>query len=418
MSEENATGADSNANPPTGERAQTQTNNNHQRRNNNRNNNNNNNSNQRSTSVHQKDWCGGTPELKAVLALKNEKLTYRTSLEVFMEKLNTHCKKELRHYDDVSLLLISHIDPTNKLKKAMPELKTDEEKEKFSKDPLYEFQMKKEVENWQKRCEVLKDNLHKIFGLIYDQCTDAVKAEIKVQRDDWQRKIQVSDCVWLLKVLKTVVSGIDEQSDPFDVLIQSLRDYLFVKQGEDENEDAFFKRLKTLEDSLVLCGGGYLLCPPDLCGTNSNGDVTNKTKESCRERFRAMVMMRGSNGKRYGNLLTEIRNGRDLGNDWWPKTSIDAYQLLSRRNDKQRTNNRNPNGGGRGNPGGGRGHPGGRGRGGLHTDTQFLQDGESREIVQGLNGARLLPTVKCNTCQQYGHLARDCPRGGSSEGGH
>mmetsp|Transcript_11464 Transcript_11464/g.16625 ORF Transcript_11464/g.16625 Transcript_11464/m.16625 type:complete len:104 (+) Transcript_11464:182-493(+) len=83
------------------------------------------------------------------------------------------------------------------------------------------------------------------------------------------------DIVWLSKELKRETAGIDSMGNRHVNYIKSLRMTLNMKQGSEESNESYLKRLNASVESLKLAGGAHVLTSPDLITTVG----TNATKQ-------------------------------------------------------------------------------------------------------------------------------------------
>ena len=119
-----------------------------------------------------------------------------------------------------------------------------------------------------------------------------------------------------------------------------------IKQGQYESTDAFFTRFNSTYQTLEFAGGADSLFSDDLF-ESTGVPVDDKVEEkACAERVKAMCLIQRSDLNRYSELVTELKNASYVGNDEYPTTTADAYDLLLRRCNTVPTN---PRGCGRGN---------------------------------------------------------------------
>ena len=129
---------------------------------------------------------------------------------------------------------------------------------------------------------------------------------------------------------------------------------------------------------------------------------TEKEKKVESEKFMAVLLLLNSDPIRYKALNTELLHSAQLKeDDEYPKTSSSAYELMCRRSGRyeniltpryesshRRINN------------------------GYRRAVQFLQDGNTGppnncSLVTGLDNTTI--QVQCYKCQDWGHLANNCP---------
>ena len=101
-----------------------------------------------------------------------------------------------------------------------------------------------------------------------------------------------------------------------------------------------------------------------------------------------MCLIQRSAPNRYSELVTELKNASYVGNDEYPTTSADAYDLLLRRCNIVPTASNNRR----------------RGNGLMFTQTE---DGGNDQPVPGRDGTILLDK-RCFRCQKRGHIRPNC----------
>ena len=92
-----------------------------------------------------------------------------------------------------------------------------------------------------------------------------------------------------------------------------------------------------MKEAVEHCGGeigkhrelwDYLLKKKGITGGGTEDDKTKADVES-KEAYEAVAFLCGLNGERYQGLLDELANAFLNGRDEYPKTVVDAYNLVS-----------------------------------------------------------------------------------------
>ena len=196
--------------------------------------------------------------------------------------------------------------------------------------------MKDTISRYGNRRTTVKKNVGKIYELLWGQCTVSIKTLLKGEKDYDDRK-KANDVSWLVKQLRNLTSGVDNQADPIDVYFQALWEWSHIRQHENKSEDAFQKRADTLTQNLILAGGEDVLYPRKLL--DSQVTDRDKPKEEFKnaliDRVRAMHLICRSDLKKHGSLVTELRRAKDVGRDEWPITKPSAFKLLVKRANMQ-----------------------------------------------------------------------------------
>ena len=123
------------------------------------------------------------------------------------------------------------------------------------------------------------------------------------------------------------------------------------------------------------------------------------------EKFKAMIMIKRADGKRFNDLKRRLREASDVGRDEYPTTVAGAYDLLVRTQDQIRNvlqNKTNTRFGG-----------------GDRTKIMFAQVDNGDEngcvMVPGLDGT-INPKMTCWHCNKQGHGRENCPDNPSASG--
>jgi len=103
--------------------------------------------------------------------------------------------------------------------KKKPSVLTEEEQKSVVDQDIY----REEFKSYVKDLKVLKLNLKKLYSLVYGNCTDSVKTIIKTD-DEYEKRSKSFNCAWLLRKVKTTVSGIDTKTN----LRVSLHAVIFI----------------------------------------------------------------------------------------------------------------------------------------------------------------------------------------------
>ena len=120
----------------------------------------------------------------------------------------------------------------------------------------------------------LLNNIEKIYATIWGQCTQSLQGIVR-NIDEYKKKAQSFDVIWLLEQLKKITSGIDVKLNKRAVLHDQLLTFLTMRQGATESNDDYVKRFTSNLQVLELAGGGHILCSPTImekAGTTATDD--------------------------------------------------------------------------------------------------------------------------------------------------
>ena len=69
-----------------------------------------------------------------------------------------------------------------------------------------------EIKQFVCKKQTLKNNINKIYAIVWGQCISGVQSVLKGEEDFEKRKEDV-DCLWLLKSIKKITAGIDNKDN-------------------------------------------------------------------------------------------------------------------------------------------------------------------------------------------------------------
>ena len=345
-----------------------------------------------------KGFLGAEPKVGAVLGLIVEKMDKKLPFVQFREKLINYVGREhpmgdtlvciIKDGSDPHVVLDTRYEPAN--------LSAEEMKEDF-KVKVYMEKLKR----YMIKTDELLTNQRKLYDVIWGQCSDQLQEVIKYL-DDYEDKETKKDIPWLMEQLQRETVGIDSMGNKYVNLIKAIKLLINMRQGQEESDDVYLKRMKANAESLKLAGGKHIFVSPELI-TSAGSTVTAKETSTEIDKFLGFLLLLNADQQRYGDLQKELAQDAQLGNDNYPQTTASTYELLCRRSGRYESFGR-PGRGGRNGGRGGRGYSG-RGNRGM----QFLQSAipEGVTLIPGKDGT--VVDFQCYRCQDFGHLANNCP---------
>jgi hypothetical protein len=266
------------------------------------------NKNQRQYNEHQStQYEGSNPEIGGVLVLCNETFSKKVPFSVFQQKLKNHILTEFDYARDIIPIIDEFKDTLEQLNKE--QLGDIPVKDKTSQVAIWMKQ--EEVKAHIKRINTLKNNKETLCGLIWGQCSNALKEIIKGD-SDYTKKFKVYDCIWLLKKAKMITSGIDEKANKHKSLLDSITTLMTMKQGPYESNNAYRTRLDSNALTVILAGGQGVLCSYKLLNVSYENATETEIDEEM-ERFKAMIMIRRADHARFGDLKKSLDASTYLG---------------------------------------------------------------------------------------------------------
>ena len=266
-------------------------------------------------------------------------------------------------------------DPTDKTKKTKV---IDDESKELWKDALKTYSKKQDARDV---------NEGKAFALILGQCSDMIRSKME-SHADWEKTNDTSDPIALLKIVKhCMVHKTTTRHEGYS-LIEALENLGRFRQGEKMNVEDYRDRLISLIDIYKDLGGEP--------GIQKKLVSKYGSEASALEAYTALLLIKKSDPKRYGDLQNDLANDFTRGLDGYPDTISKAYDMLANYRPLKRNNNTNNNNypknelsfatygdeddtgrGGRGRGRGGRGY--GRGRGGGFQHKGGVADNQNKD---------------------------------------
>ena len=113
-----------------------------------------------------------------------------------------------------------------------------------------ELLLKSELTDYTKRAVLAKSNMASLWGIVIGQCTDSLQEQIRAE-DEYETNSSNYDSIWLIKTLKKVISGVTAQSNIYHSLFHALKDFYNIRQQDNENVEAYYRRF---QDRLQMVG--------------------------------------------------------------------------------------------------------------------------------------------------------------------
>ena len=259
-----------------------------------------------------------------------------------------------------------------------------------------------QIKLFAKREDVLHENLRSTYSLIYGQCTDALRERIKAH-EDYPRADRRADALLLLAIIKACMYRAQHNRNPQHMIHEAVRQFYLYRQDKGMTCEAYRRGFVNLVEVAEMAGasiGRDDNAVRDILRAERTFDIGNPSpaervaaERQAKEQYLAVAFLLGANRDRYGKLIEDIENAMVQGNDTYPKTVNDAYNLLLHWKHNPRNVMRALNMSAMGGA--------------------FMQDGEEEErgSVHANNGrqGKDKSHIKCFRCKKMGHYANECP---------
>jgi hypothetical protein len=193
--------------------------------------------------------------------------------------------------------------------------------------------------------------------------------------------------------LQEFVFKSDDRQYKYKAEDQAKRNYYYLRQTPEMSCQEYFERVRSVVDVIKSLGGSVvddMHLKDELPEREPRNGYTEEQLTAARKRIQDKTVAYGilvrADRSRFGKLIEEIENDFLKGNNDYPVTPTEAYNLLV--NYRSYNNNKRT-----------------AGQGGL-DHVAFLSDGK-RQKQEG--ESRYFPHIKCFKCNQFGHNKSDCP---------
>jgi hypothetical protein len=257
-------------------------------------------------------------------------------------------------------------------------------------------QYKMDYQAYHKRVDNMKDNMYKLYSIVWGQCTSSLQEELQ-GLEDFELKDFDFDVKWLLQSIQLTSAGIDKCTINInESVFAAVHKFYTFKQQESENCDAYLVRYTALLDSLQLAEINVLqheILEKEMKKINIT--TTLSTKDEAIECYKAVTFILSSDPWRFSTLIQGLKMDALKGIERYPTTMTMAYDLLNQY-EKQHVRRRPPSAQPRPGP--------------SQQGMQFLQAPPDTVFVAGSDG-RMNRNVQCwnPKCGAWGHMQTTCP---------
>jgi hypothetical protein len=238
------------------------------------------------------------------------------------------------------------------------------------------------------------DNKMKLYSLLWGQSSKTTQSKVETHLNYEQCKNDY-DSLGLLKILREFVFKSDDRQYKYKAEDQAKRAYYNLRQTPEMSCQEYFECVRNIVEVIKSLGGSLaddMHLADELPDTRPARGYTEAQNREARERILNKkvaygLLVRADRG-RYGKLIEEVENAYLKGNNDYPKTPTEAYNLLV--NYKSYNTNK-------------RTQPGGL------DQVAFVAEGKR------LKGDGEYPNIQCFKCKRMGHYKSDCPEKGKTE---
>ena len=214
----------------------------------------------------------GKIETLSTLGMKSDKRT--DSFMVFQNGIHDYVISNLDYATDIAPLIKDFVNPMPILMRNIPTKKKlkiqagidpniDDDKlsndEKELVEGISEI-VTSELKLFSTRRNILFQNITKLFGIIWGQCTPSLQEDIRGLQD-YKNETDSYNTLWLLENLKRASSGNDKAQYEYLTIVKNLKSLFMSRQGDNESLEHINTRLESSLQNLKLAKGSLAFKP-------------------------------------------------------------------------------------------------------------------------------------------------------------
>ena len=192
-----------------------------------------------------------------------------------------------------------------------------------------------QVKEYVKQHSRLHENIKRLWALVWGQCSDTIRTRLQ-SLETYEDMRAASDGLQLLIAIKDLMFNVQEQKYvPLSIHL-AKQQFFLLSQGRNTVGE-YYEQFKNPTYVLNHIGTGIgdddAIMKQVLRSRGINiEDATDDQEEAAEltgtQWYLALAFLMGSDRNRYGRLLEKLENDFTAGNDNYPKTLTDAYNML------------------------------------------------------------------------------------------
>ena len=250
-------------------------------------------------------------------------------------------------------------------------------------------------------------SLKSLWAVVWGQCSPAVITKLEENEliTSWKASGDVCN---LLEEIKLVCMRFEQKRSLF-AIIRNQKQHLLNYRQEGESLHKYLEVYKSLVDNIKRFGGELgtdvglvkeMMLSDGLSYETDYANLGDDDKEDllkrCEDKYLAVCFLLGGSIKKYGSLVADLQNSYLMGDDKFPTTVAESYQMMANYtappNEGQTLSSNSV-----------------QSAYGYMTGMSFAQtDGKKEVPVPGVDGI-LHPNIICFKCQKPGHYKNQCP---------
>jgi hypothetical protein len=180
------------------------------------------------------------------------------------------------------------------------------------------------------REEKLEENITKLYNLVWGQCSEALRAKIE-SLNEFSNIRDVMDGIALLRLIKTIAFKFEPQLYAPMAIDNALHKFINAKQGKQMTAAAYLEHFQNNVEVLEAVGaslGPHRGVISLITGGGGINDATEEQLAEANERSLAVAFINKADRSRYGRMIEDLANNYLMGQNNYPITLTQAYNLL------------------------------------------------------------------------------------------
>ena len=187
-------------------------------------------------------------------------------------------------------------------------MKSEEEDDSETTKIMKKRINKRQIDEYVKRENALKENLRQAFLIAWDMCTEEMKAKLKGVKDFQDKISNAMDVMKLFEEIRTIMYNFQEKTYAQHYILLTWKKFYDLKQQTEESVQDYYKRFKLQVKVVESVGGTFGLDKALLSNAGWTGNKNSlvldlkKAAEKSKEKYLAYKFIFNSDHTRYGSL--------------------------------------------------------------------------------------------------------------------
>lgn len=188
-----------------------------------------------------------------------------------------------------------------------------------------------------KASDTIPQNKSSMFSILLGQCSKAMKSKLE-SKGIYDKISESSKLIGLLELIRNVAFSYKSKQYPYLAVYSAIKRIYGNFQRSYTTNNNYMETFQILSQVVTHCGGNfghhpelvkYVLKQKGLTKTSAQTQEIEEAAAEFREAYMAMAFLSGLNNDKYQGLLDELTNAFLSGRDEYPKTVVDAYNLVT-----------------------------------------------------------------------------------------